>query len=210
MCTIRVQEIYLCDNKKDIWAVEIIRYVVMSIRWRSNCVVPLEHNIMILDIYTENHGYPSYHNYDTFSLSISTPLSLTLNTNPSPSLTPTPTFRTSNLPLHTTSHLWPLSASASSTLNAGANLSTSTLLTASLVVFIRLGQDIGIAGRKELGVVEREVVTIPAEKVVVRECKEEVSIAEAAVRLDLEFSVDADVEFRIDHTNASMSSSMTE
>lgn len=101
--------------------------------------------------------YPPSHHL-SLSLSTLTP-SPTLNTNPSTSLPP-PTLNTSNLPLTTTSHLFPLSLSTSSTLSPGANLTTSTLLTANLVSCIPVGHANGIGARKLFGAVARLVVTI--------------------------------------------------
>jgi hypothetical protein len=45
---------------------------------------------------------------------------------------------------------------------------------------------------------------------VVRLCRAEVSSVDAVVRLVFDLDVDANVAFRTDHTNASISSRMTE
>jgi hypothetical protein len=152
----------------------------------------------------------------TSSLSTPTPHAPALHTNPSASLPPppTPTFHTSNLPFFTTSHRCPLSISASSTLNAGANFSTSTLLTANLVADMLAGHEVGIAGRKDVGVVEWDVKMIAAEKRVCKWLREDVKSVDAVVRAVFEFEYVVgfviDLEERMDHVNTSTSSRMME
>jgi hypothetical protein len=138
------------------------------------------------------------------SLSTSTPLP-TVNTNPSPSLTPA--FHASNLPLCTTSHLCCLSFSASSTLIAGANFNTSTLLTASRVTNILCGQEVGIAGRKADAEVDVEDRMVAQESSVANRWTDAVSnvdaVASGLVLVEL-------VELRIAQLKASMSLRITE
>jgi hypothetical protein len=138
-----------------------------------------------------------------------TPPSSTLNTNPSPSLTPIPTFQHSNLALFTTSHLCALSTSASSTQSAGANFNTSTLFTASLVVGIFCGQEFGNAGRNDVGEVDCDVSITPHENCSTRRWREVVNKVDAVARLLPVEVVEVEL-LRIDHTNASISSSMIE
>jgi hypothetical protein len=77
------------------------------------------------------------------------------------------------------------------------------------------GQEVGSAGRYEVGVVDCDVRMMLQENSLVRRLREVLRSVEAVERVavvdvDVDVDIKADVELRIDHVNASISSRMME